>query len=225
MQSQNILLVEDDPVIANSVSSWLTKSGFSVFMVQNGIEGAKQLADNKYAAVVLDLGLPGKDGHAILAELRARADSTPVLITTAKDTLTDKLQGLNSGADDYLTKPFSLEELEARLRVIIRRRQGAPTTSTMVTLEDYTNCISIAGKRIELAPIEFIVFQALYKAQGSVVKKNDIAALMAGEPGEANENAAEVYIHRIRKKLSDQPIKIGTVRGVGYYLEYDRTVG
>jgi len=226
MQSEDnqILLVEDDPVLSHSVSSWLMRAGFSVLAVSSGNEGHQQLQHKHFDAVILDLGLPGIDGRELIHRMRANANTTPVLITTARDSLADKVGGLNAGADDYLTKPFELQELEARLRVLLRRKQSAETGYSVIgnlKINYAQGTLMYKGEYVELSPVEFKVFQLLIKAEGHAVKKSAIALEIASDAEVPNDNAVEVYIHRLRKRFEGTGVTIRTVRGIGYNLLTD----
>jgi two-component system OmpR family response regulator len=226
MQSvdNHVLLVEDDPVLAHSVSSWLMRAGFSVLAVQTGDEGQQQLSQKHFDAVILDLGLPGIDGRELVRRIRANANTIPVLITTARDSLADKVGGLNDGADDYLTKPFELQELEARLRVLLRRKQSSETGSSTIgnlKINHMQGTLMYKGEYVDLAPVEFKVFQLLLKAEGNAVKKSEIAIEIATDAEVPNDNAVEVYIHRLRKRFEGTGVTIRTVRGIGYNLLAD----
>jgi two-component system OmpR family response regulator len=200
------------------------RAGFSVLAVQTGDEGQQQLSQKHFDAVILDLGLPGIDGRELVRRIRANANTIPVLITTARDSLADKVGGLNDGADDYLTKPFELQELEARLRVLLRRKQSSETGSSTIgnlKINHMQGTLMYKGEYVDLAPVEFKVFQLLLKAEGNAVKKSEIAIEIATDAEVPNDNAVEVYIHRLRKRFEGTGVTIRTVRGIGYNLLAD----
>ena len=217
-----ILLVEDDAALGHAMSTSLNKAGYSVNWAHDGFEADVALHDYVYDAVILDLGLPRIDGFEVLKRMRASKVMAPVIILTARDDLDDRVRGLDLGADDYLTKPFKLPELEARLRAQIRR-SNATLGSTIeygpLVLNVSDKMLIVNGESMPLSPREFSVLEMLLSRVGRVVSKDSIIeALSKWDEGVGN-NAIEVYIHRIRKKLEPLGINVMTIRGLGYLLQ------
>lgn len=216
-----ILLVEDDPALRSTLNQALHAAGFGVDESSDGFAADAALKSGKYDLVVLDLGLPNLDGLEVLKNLRSRNDRTPVIILTARNDVTDKIKGLDVGADDYLIKPFSLPELEARVRALIRRATGGDLVlSNGPLLLDCTNRqATFKGERLELLPRELTILEALMKRFGQIVIKSRLVSQLSTWESEITENAIEVHIHRLRKKLEPLGVKIRTIHGVGYLLE------
>jgi two-component system OmpR family response regulator len=223
-----ILVVEDDPVLAAALTRALTQSAYAVDLVADGEAANHALASSPYDLVVLDLALPRVDGLAVLRRLRDRRSTTPVLILTARDTLEDRVTGLDMGADDYMTKPFDLPEFEARVRALLRRGQaGAAASMTHGSLR-----LDVAARRlfhndqpIEMSARELSLIELLLARQGRVVSKEQMIDHLFGFGDDVGSNAIEVYVHRVRRKLDPLGIEIRTVRGMGYLLDKfdDRT--
>lgn len=217
-----ILLVEDDAALGHAMSTSLNRAGYTVNWVHDGYEADVALHDHVYDAVILDLGLPKIDGFEVLKRMRGRKVVAPVIILTARDDLDDRVKGLDLGADDYLTKPFKLPELEARLRAQIRRNHstlGASIEYGPLVLNISDKLLTVNGEQMLLSPREFSVLEMLLSRVGRVVSKDAIVeALCKWDEGVGN-NAIEVYIHRIRKKLEPLGIKVLTIRGLGYLLQ------
>ncbi len=217
-----ILLVEDDAALGHAMSTSLNKAGYSVNWAHDGFEADVALHDYVYDAVILDLGLPRIDGFEVLKRMRARKVTAPVIILTARDDLDDRVRGLDLGADDYLTKPFKLPELEARLRAQIRRNNsilGSTIEYGPLVLNISDKMLIVNGETMPLSPREFSVLEILLSRVGRVVSKEAIIdALSKWDEGVGN-NAIEVYIHRIRKKLEPLGINVLTIRGLGYLLQ------
>jgi two-component system OmpR family response regulator len=217
-----ILVVEDDTVLAAALTRALNQAAYTVDLVEDGEEASRVLDANTYDLVVLDIALPKLDGMSVLRRLRDRRSHVPVLILTARDTLEDRVAGLDLGADDYLTKPFDLPEFEARVRALIRRgHYNAGTSMTHGQLRFDT-----AGRRlfhddepIELSARELAVIELLLSRQGRVVSKEQMIDHLFGFGDDVGTNAIEVYVHRVRKKLEPFGIDIRTVRGMGYLLD------
>jgi two-component system OmpR family response regulator len=217
-----ILVVEDDTVLAAALTRALNQAAYTVDLVEDGEEANRVLDAATYDLVVLDIALPKLDGMAVLRRLRDRRSHVPVLILTARDTLEDRVAGLDLGADDYLTKPFDLPEFEARVRALIRRgHYNAGTSMTHGGLRFDT-----AGRRlyhddepIELSARELAVIELLLSRQGRVVSKEQMIDHLFGFGDDVGTNAIEVYVHRVRKKLEPFGIDIRTVRGMGYLLD------
>ncbi len=215
-----ILLVEDDPMIGESVTDWLSADGYAVDWLQDGESAVIALRTTEYALAVLDLGLPGKSGIDVLKDIRSHQNPIPVLITTARDTLEDRLLGLDSGADDYLIKPFDLEELSARIRALIRRSSGRsdPVIERgRLTIRPSTREVTFDGKPVILSAKEYALLEALAERKNLVLSRSQLEEKLYSWDSAIGSNAIEVHIHHLRKKLSEDSIK--TVRGMGYLLE------
>ncbi|WP_295480758.1 response regulator [Sutterella sp.] len=214
-----ILLVEDDPMIADAVKSALADEAHAVQLVTNGRNALAQLSVNTYQLVLLDLGLPGVDGMTVLRTLRAEKKDVPVIILTARDALEDRLQGLDAGADDYLVKPFHMSELLARMRAVMRRRNGAADntlTNGILTLHDDTKSVEIEGKTLPLTKREFALLSALLARPGAILSRRALEDRIYGAGEEPESNAVEYLIHALRKKLGAEAIR--NVRGLGWMV-------
>lgn len=214
-----VLLVEDDPMIGESIRQGLRQDGVAVDWVQDGEAAELALRTTVYALVLLDLGLPRKSGLEVLTTLRRTGHTIPVLILTARDTVADRVRGLDSGADDYLVKPFALEELAARMRALLRRHSGRAEpllTYGDLTLNPATHHVTWRGAEVALASREFAVLQALLERPGAVLSRTQLEERLYGWEEEVASNAVEVHIHHLRHKLD--PVLIRTVRGVGYMV-------
>lgn len=212
-----ILLAEDDRLLGEGIRAGLARAGFAVDWVRDGEAASHALAGEAYDAVVLDLGLPKQDGVAVLKRLRARRNPVPVLILTARDSLADRVAGLDAGADDYLVKPFAAEELQARLRALVRRAKGtaAPVIRHgRVALDPAARTVTLDGQPIELSAREFATLHELLANAGRVLSKSQIEAKLYAWGEEIESNAVEVFVHHLRRKLYPEVIR--TVRGVGY---------
>lgn len=215
-----ILLVEDDPMIGESVVDGLTDEGYAVDWVQDGNSALLALRTTEFSLVVLDLGLPGKDGIRVLEELRSDQNLTPVLVTTARDTVEDRVKGLDAGADDYLIKPFDLDELFARIRALLRRSAGRADPMIergRLQIKPATHEVIYDGQQVLLSGKEFALLLALAERPGLVLSRSQLEERLYNWDSSVGSNAIEVHIHHLRKKLSEGAIK--TVRGVGYILE------
>ena len=214
-----ILLVEDDAMIGKAVRQGLVHAGFAVDWATDGREAELSLANGVYDLAVLDLGLPRKDGMAVLAMLRERGNQMPVLIASARDTVRDRIAGLEAGADDYVLKPFDLDELIARVRALLRRHAGSGTPllrAGALVLDPARRCVSLAGVPVELSPREFAVLEALMQRPGAVLSRERLEDSVYGWGEEVGSNAIEVHLHHLRRKLGADVIK--NVRGVGYRI-------
>ena len=215
-----ILIVEDDDMIGESVVAGLESEDYAVDWVRDGNSALIALKTTPFSLVVLDLELPGKDGLKVLQEMRARRMSTPVLVTTARDTVEDRIKGLDAGADDYLIKPYDLDELSARVRALLRRSAGRAepliVRGDLVIAPD-TRKVTYRGKDVILSSKEYALLVALAEREGVVWSRTQLEEKLYNWDNTVGSNAIEVHIHHLRKKLSDGAIK--TVRGVGYLLE------
>jgi len=217
-----ILVVEDDAVLAAALTRALNQSAYAVDLVGDGEAANDALATTTYDLVVLDIALPRLDGLAVLRRLRDRRVQTPVLMLTARDTLEDRVLGLDSGADDYMTKPFDLPEFEARVRALIRRGQfdaGKSLTHGSLRFDLEAHRLFHNDQPVELSVRELAVFEVLLSRQGQVVTKEQMVDRLFGWGDDGGSNAIEVYVHRMRKKLEPFNVNIRTVRGMGYLLE------
>lgn len=215
-----ILLVEDDAPLGEGVKAGLEDAGHSVDWVRDGRHGREALATGEFTAVVLDLGLPRLDGLAILKEMRARGDATPVLILTARDTVEARVKGLDAGADDYLVKPFALEELKARVRSLARRSTGRASNRIAhrgVEIDLDGRRVSFRGRPVDLAPREFAVLEALIAHPGRTLTRRQLEERLYAWGREVESNAIEVHVHHLRAKLFPELIR--TVRSVGYVID------
>ena len=217
-----ILLVEDDAMLGNAISRSLVKSGYAVDWAKDGHDADLALHGQIYEAVVLDLGLPRIDGFEVLRRLRERKINAPVIILTARDDLDDRVKGLDLGADDYLTKPFKLPELEARLRAHIRRSHTVISSSIQcgaLSLDTKDRLVTANGLALALSPRELSVLETLMLRAGRVVSKDSLMENLCSWDEDVGTNAIEVYVHRLRKKMEPYGINIRTVRGLGYLLD------
>jgi two-component system OmpR family response regulator/two-component system response regulator QseB len=214
-----ILVVEDDPLLADGLQAGLKQAGFDADRAQDGIEADLALTSHSYAAVLLDLGLPRLDGLALLKKLRARSDRVPVLILTARDAIEQRIQGLDSGADDYVVKPVDLGELAARLRALVRRSKGEAASileAGELRLDPAAREVTFRGRAVELQPREFAMLQELMLNAGRVLSREQLVERLYAWGEEIESNAIEVHVHHLRRKLA--PDLIRTVRGVGYLM-------
>ena len=222
-----VLLVEDNTELVALLVKGLARGGFPADSVGNAGDAAHSLAAMRYAAVVLDLGLPDQDGLSLLRGIRGRGDSTPVLVLTARDGVSDRVNGLRAGADDYLVKPFAMEELVARLQALLRRPGnllGRQLTFGNVSLETESRQVSIDGTVRVFPARETAILEILLRRGGNVVPKRLFEDQLFGLSDDGGSNAVEVYVHRLRKLLLDSggTVKIHTVRGVGYLLAEEK---
>jgi DNA-binding response OmpR family regulator len=214
-----ILLAEDDVMLGDGLRAGLRQLGFQVDWVRDGLAAERELKGNDYAAAILDLGLPGQDGLAVLKALRAAHNNTPVLVLTARDGVPDRIRGLDLGADDYVVKPVDLHELAARLRSLVRRSHGAAQEllrSGALTLDPATRQVHWQDKLVVLSTREFDLLQTLMRSAGRVLSREQLEQQMYSWGHEVESNTIEVHIHHLRRKLHAGVIQ--TVRGVGYAL-------
>lgn len=217
-----ILLVEDDVMLANAVARALRQSAHAVDTVASGAEADDYLTVNEYDLVLLDLGLPKLDGFEVLRRLRERRNPVPVIILTVRDAPEDLVKGLDLGADDYLTKPFNLPELEARVRAVIRRAHASASSELVhgpLRLDMAGRRLYSADKPVDLSARELAVIELLLLKEGRVVTKQQITEHLYGWEEGSTSNAVEVFIYRLRRKLEPSGVDIRTVRGMGYLID------
>jgi two-component system response regulator QseB len=214
-----VLVVEDDPMIGRAVVAGLHQQGYAVDWVRDGTEAELALGHAVYDVALLDLGLPRRDGLEVLKGVRRAKNDLPILIITARDAVADRIAGLDSGADDYLVKPFDLDELLARTRAVIRRHGGRSQSEISygaLTLDPSRRRVLFQGAEIELSPREFAVLEALLKEPGAVVSRERLEDAVYGWGEEVGSNSIEVHVHHLRRKLAPELIR--NVRGVGYRI-------
>ncbi len=214
-----LLLVEDDRMIGDSLRNALRQAGFAVDLVRDGKAAEATIGSERFDLVLLDLGLPQRDGMEILQAMRTRGDRTPVIVLTARDTLAARVGGLDAGADDYIVKPFELDELLARIRAVVRRQAGRAETTLAVgevTLDTATRQVTHAGRPVVLSAREYAVLEALMLRPGAILSRAQLEDRLYGWGEELESNAISVYVHQLRRKLGEGFIH--TVRGVGYYV-------
>ncbi|MEK6591791.1 MAG: response regulator transcription factor [Pseudomonadota bacterium] len=217
-----VLIVEDDKLLGDGLTRYLQQAGYVVDVSTSGTEADTLLGQEDYDLVILDIGLPGLDGFEVLRRMRRRKRYVPVLVLTARDTLEDRVRGLDLGADDYLVKPFALLELEARIRAVTRRGQtvnGTPLTYGALILDTGARRAWLEQKPLKLTAREWGVLEFLILRVGKMVNKDQIVAAVSQWDDEISHNAVEVYISRLRSKLEPAGIRIHAVRGFGYYLD------
>lgn len=214
-----LLLVEDDVMIGEGVRQGLRQDGFALDWVREGEAAESALRNNVYDGVLLDLGLPRKDGLDVLKGLRRRGERIPVLVITARDSVSNRIEGLDQGADDYITKPFDLDELAARVRAVLRRHSGHAESVIQVgslMLNSSTHEASLDGNPLSLSPNEFALLEVFASRPGIVFSRAQLEEKLYGWGQEVESNTVEVYIHNLRKKLGQHFIK--NIRGVGYTI-------
>ena len=217
-----ILIVEDDPSLASGLSRILEAEGYAVDVTSKGEDAVQAARQERFDMVILDVGLPGIDGFEVLRRLRGIEYRAPVLVLTARDTVNDRVHGLDLGADDYMAKPFAMPELTARVRALIRRSQaqiGPKIVHGPLTLDTVARRAYLQSEPLDLAAREWAVLEVLLGKVEKIVSKESIIQAVAGWDEELSPNAIEVYISRLRSKLERAGIRIRTVRGFGYMLE------
>ncbi|MCY1197724.1 Transcriptional regulatory protein QseB [compost metagenome] len=214
-----ILLVEDDPSLGNTLKKWLQLDGYAVDWLLRGEQADSALRTHDYQCVLLDRGLPGMEGDAVLTALRLRQAKAPVIIITARDTLQDRIEGLDLGADDYLVKPFDLEELSARIRANLRREANRPSTILLhdrVELNPAARCVTLDGNPVTVSAREFAILHALMLHPDHVLSRTQLEEAVYGWGKEVESNAIEVHVYNLRRKLGKRFIT--TIRRLGYRL-------
>ncbi|MBL8431700.1 MAG: response regulator transcription factor [Dechloromonas sp.] len=214
-----ILIVEDDPMIGASIRTGLRQDGYTADWARDGNSAELAVAANEYDAILLDLGLPGRSGLELLAQWRRKRNAVPILIITARDSVEDRIAGLDGGADDYLVKPFDLNELAARLRALLRRRSGRATPVIEhgpLQLDPATHEVRLNGNEIRLSGREFALLHALLQVPGVPLSRSQLEDRLYGWEEEIGSNAVEVHIHALRRKIGSELIR--NVRGVGYMV-------
>ena len=217
-----LLVVEDNDRLAESLTSLLRGDGHAVDRVASGEDADATLTAEAFDLVILDLGLPGMDGMDVLRRLRDRQTETAVLILTSRGALDDRVKGLNLGADDYLTKPFEIEEFEARVRALLRRRARAAGSSLSVgelSFDFAARTASLRGTALDLPRRELDLLEALMVRAGRVASKGELVEAISDFDGSVSESAIELYVSRLRRKLEPEGIRIRALRGLGYMLE------
>ena len=220
-----ILIAEDDAVLANGLTRTLEQAGYAIDHVNNGAQADLMLQESVYDLVILDLGLPKMDGMEVLKKLRQHGNKVAVLILTARDAIESRVKGLDLGADDYLTKPFNLEELEARVRALIRRGKlgsNVPLYCACLSLNVADKVAMNGDIPLPLSAREFSLLEMLMSRVNKVVNKEQLLETLCNWDSEIGENAIEVYVHRLRKKIEPSGVRIRTIRGLGYLLEAEK---
>lgn len=215
-----ILLVEDDRLLGDGLQAGLNGAGFSTDWVRDGETALAAITSEHFAALVMDLGLPRRDGLSVLAALRGSGNSMPVLVLTARDQVADKVRCLDLGADDYVVKPFDLDELAARLRALLRRAAGRADACLRhgdIVLDPAARSVNVAGQPAVLTPREFDLLHMLLESAGRVLSRRVLEEQLYAWGEEVGSNALEVHIHHLRRKLGSDLIR--TVRGIGYLVD------
>ncbi len=219
-----LLLVEDNRDLARWLAAILRASRYTVDVAHDGAEAEDFLHVAEYALMILDLALPRVDGMEVLRGLRARRNTMPVIVLTANGSLKARISGLDEGADDYLTKPFEMSELEARIRAQLRRSAGQPASLIEcgdLALDTVTGAFTLKGMTLPLTPRESGVLEQLMRRRGRTFSKAALAETLFGFDSSADASAIEIYVHRLRRKLDGSSVSIATLRGLGYMLRHD----
>ena len=222
----HVMIVEDDKVLADGLVHHLQQSNYVVSSAASGTEADAVLACQEFELIILDLGLPGMDGFEVLRRVRRRPRYTPVLILSARDMLDDRVRGLDLGADDYLVKPFALEELDARIRAVLRRGQasaGGKITIGSLLVDISARRAWLDNEALRLTAREWLILEYLVLRAGKIVSKEQIASAVSNDETESSLNAVEVHISRLRSKLEPAGIKIHSIRAFGYYIDEQNT--
>jgi len=215
-----ILLVEDDELLGDGIQMGLRQEGHTVDWVKDGVMADSVIHTDTFDVIILDIGLPRKTGLEVLRSARTKGINTPVLILTARDATEDRVEGLDSGADDYLTKPFEFSEINARLRAIVRRSAGRATpliTNGNIVIDPAAHKVTFEGKEIKMSRREFALLHTLLENTDKVVPRGQLVECLYGWDDEIDSNALEVHIHHLRKKFGNKFIR--TIRGVGYMVQ------
>lgn len=215
-----ILIVEDDTLLGDGIRTGLTQNGYAVDWVEDGQAAETALMTNEYELMVLDLGLPKKSGLEVLQGIRKGENDLPIIILTAQDTIEDRIKGLDSGADDYLTKPFDLDELNARIRALLRRRGGRTTPVIehgSLIVDPASHTVTKDDKTVDISPREFTILTLLLENRAKVMSRSRLEEGLYAWNDEVESNTVEVHIHHLRKKLGAELIR--TIRGVGYIID------
>jgi two-component system response regulator QseB len=222
MLEMRVLVVEDDRMIAKGLQTALKQDGYAVDGVGDGRSATEALRTSRFDLVLLDLGLPERDGLEVLRDLRRRGDATPVIIVTARDDIQNRIAGLDAGADDYIIKPFDLDEVAARMRSVLRRAAGRGDPCIRhrgITLNPISHAVERDGEPVVVSAHEFSVLEALLQRPGAVLSRAQLEDRLYGWNDSIESNAVEVYVHGLRRKLGSDAIR--TLRGVGYFIPKD----
>lgn len=217
-----ILVVEDNRTLADGLAAVLRVAGYAVDVVHDGVSADAVLTTETFDLVVLDLSLPEMDGLDVLRRMRARRNPSSVLVLTARGALDERVRGLDLGADDYMTKPFEVSELEARIRVLLRRQAGLHNSSIAfgsIELDTVSRTLSAFGQTLDIPARELSVLETLLRKAGKVVAKQSIIESLAAFDDDLSENAVEQYISRLRRRLAPYALTVRVARGIGYYLD------
>lgn len=217
-----ILVVEDNRTLAEGLAAVLRVAGYAVDVVHDGVSADAVLTTETFDLVVLDLSLPEMDGLDVLRRMRARRNASSVLVLTARGALDERVRGLDLGADDYMTKPFEVSELEARIRVLLRRQAGLHNSSIAfgnIELDTVSRTLSAFGQTLDIPARELSVLETLLRKAGKVVAKQSIIESLAAFDDDLSENAVEQYISRLRRRLAPYALTVRVARGLGYYLD------
>lgn len=218
--AMNLLLVEDDEMLGDGIQTVLTRRGLSIDWVRDGLSAMQSIKSTRYDVLLLDLNIPWLSGLEVLARLRSEGNQIPVLVLTARSEVVDRVQALDGGADDYVVKPFDIEELCARIRALHRRYSGQEEEMLChgdLVLDPSAHTVTIQNSEVSLSVKEFDILQSLMENMGRVMSRRKLSEKLYCLDDDVESNAIEVHIHHLRKKLGDHPIR--TVRGVGYVIE------